>query len=93
MGDFNDFAFVRPLTTFASLSGMTNIFDVVNTPPRERYTYSFQNAQQALDHIYLSPHVVANGGVRHNVLHVNTWDARANAVSDHDPSVAKVNVC
>lgn len=32
-------------------------------------------------------------GAKFEHLHVNTWATYANQISDHDPSVARLNVC
>ncbi|KAH8757286.1 Endonuclease/exonuclease/phosphatase-like protein [Diaporthe sp. PMI_573] len=90
-GDFNEFAFVEPLTTFAEISGLTELDEVVGIPPEERYTYTFDMNTQALDHMYVSPVLEEGAGYEH--IHVNTWAAENDVVSDHDPSVARFGVC
>jgi predicted extracellular nuclease len=90
-GDFNEFAFVEPLTTFAEISGLTELDEVVGIPPEERYTYAFDMNTQALDHMYVSP--VLEEGAAYEHIHVNTWAAEDDVVSDHDPSVARFGVC
>lgn len=37
-GDFNEFAFVKPLTTFAEVSGLKELDEALNTPVENRYT-------------------------------------------------------
>ncbi|KAK1772142.1 putative endonuclease [Phialemonium atrogriseum] len=90
-GDFNDFTFVQPMKTFAATSGLRDLDEVVNMPAEERYTYTFDMNTQALDHMYVSPALVAKAQYEH--LHVNSWAAPADVVSDHDPSLAVLNVC
>lgn len=90
-GDFNEFAFVEPLTAFAEISGLAELDDVVGIPPEERYTYTFDMNTQALDHMYVSPVLEEGAGYEH--IHVNTWAAEDAVVSDHDPSVARFGVC
>lgn len=92
-GDFNEFSFVEPLTVFASQSGLSNLDEVVSTPPAERYTYIYEQNCQALDHVYVSGGVVEGKGAKLEHVHVNTWVAYDEQGSDHDPSVALVDVC
>lgn len=90
-GDFNDFTFVKPLETFKSVSHMLDIDDVTLTPYTERYTCMYGMNCQELDHIFISPSMILGAAVEH--VHVNTWSTFANQISDHDPSVARLNVC
>jgi hypothetical protein len=48
---------------------------------------------QALDHMYVSPALAKSKHTRYEHLHLNTWAAAADMVSDHDPSVALFDVC
>jgi hypothetical protein len=50
-------------------------------------------SSQELDHIYVSPRLAHSKATRFEHLHVNSWVAYADVVSDHDPSVAMFNVC
>lgn len=50
------------------------------------------NAQE-LDHMYVSPQLAHSKTTNLEHIHVNTWAAAADVVSDHDPSVALFNVC
>lgn len=79
------------MTVFASKAGMTELDKVVGIPPVERYTYLFDMNSQALDHTYVSSSVGKGGMYEH--LHLNTWQTYDDQVSDHDPSVAKLNLC
>ena len=94
-GDFNEFAFVSPLETFQTASGLVNMDDVVNTSPVERYTYLYDMNCQSLDHMYVSEFLASQGesGAAYEHLHVNTWAKASEEVSDHDPSVVRLNVC
>ena len=65
--------------------------DVVDMPVEERYTYLFDQNTQALDHMFVSPALTK--GAKYEHLHLNSWQNYDNQVSDHDPSVAKLNVC
>ncbi|KAG9250453.1 Endonuclease/exonuclease/phosphatase [Emericellopsis atlantica] len=90
-GDFNEFVQVKPIQTFQEISGMLDLEDVVDMEPVERYTYLFDANSQALDHMFISPSVGRKAQYEH--LHLNTWQNYDDQVSDHDPSVAKLNVC
>ncbi|XMA12168.1 hypothetical protein WAI453_004959 [Rhynchosporium graminicola] len=90
-GDFNEFSFVEPLETFKSVSHMLDLDDVTLTPTTERYTYMFDMNCQELDHMFVSPALILGAAFEH--VHVNTWSTLADQKSDHDPSVARLNVC
>jgi hypothetical protein len=59
----------------------------------ERYTYTYDQNTQELDHLFISNALKARGAdVQH--IHVNTWSPTyASRISDHDPSVARLLVC
>lgn len=57
----------------------------------ERYSYLFDMNCQELDHMYVSEALTR--GAAKEIIHVNTWASYAGQVSDHDPSVARFNVC
>jgi predicted extracellular nuclease len=90
-GDFNEFVQVKPLTAFQEVSGLVDLDDVVDMPVAERYTYLFDMNAQALDHMFVSPSITK--GAKYEHLHLNTWQNYDDQVSDHDPSVAYLNVC
>lgn len=91
-GDFNEFTFVEPLETFASVSGLRDLDVVAGIEESERYSYLFDMNCQELDHMFVSKSLAARKlGFEH--VHVNTWASVANQISDHDPAVARVNVC
>ncbi|KAK4185770.1 Endonuclease/exonuclease/phosphatase [Podospora australis] len=92
-GDFNEFAFVQPLTTFTSISKMKDMDEVAKIKVEERYTYAFDMNAQALDHMFVSPSLAADRKSDFEHLHVNTWSTYADMVSDHDPSVALFDLC
>ena len=91
-GDFNEFAFVAPLETFLSLSGLGDLDEVAEISEKERYTYLFDMNCQQLDHMYISKELASRQALIEH-LHVNTWSTTSDTVSDHDPSVATLNVC
>ncbi len=90
-GDFNEFSFVAPLETFVSRSGLQDLDVVAGIKPEERYTYLFDMNSQQLDHMYVSQKLTRKAEFEH--IHVNTWVSRDEEVSDHDPSVARLDVC
>ena len=90
-GDFNEFAFVEPLEVFAKTSGLVDLDVAANVPEEERYTYIYASNCQQLDHMYVSPKI-ARRFPRYEHVHVNTWVSYDDAVSDHDPSVARLSV-
>ncbi len=93
-GDFNEFATVEPLKRFVQISGLQDLDVVSGTPVVERYTYTFGSSQQQLDHMYVSPSVAKHVGKKDfEHVHVNTWAAEEDVASDHDPTVASLNVC
>lgn len=90
-GDFNEFVFVEPLETFKSKSGMLDMDDVAGIEKVERYTYLFDMNCQQLDHMFVSRAAAKGGKFEH--VHINTWETKPGQISDHDPSVARLNVC
>lgn len=46
---------------------------------------------QEIDHMFVSPALILGAAFEH--IHVNTWSTLADQKSDHDPSVARLNVC
>lgn len=91
-GDYNEFAFVGPMETFVDVSGLEDLDVVARIPEVERYTYVFGQNSQQLDHMHVSPKL-AEGKVGFEHVHVSSWVTYADQVSDHDPSVARLNVC
>ena len=91
-GDYNEFAFVGPMETFTSVSGLRDLDDVAGIEEVERYTYVFGQNSQQLDHMHVSPRL-AEGEVGFEHVHVSSWVSFADQVSDHDPSVARLDVC
>ena len=63
-----------------------------NIEPTERYTYTFGSDMEELDHVFVSQGI-AEKGVELEHVHVNTWVNYDDQVSDHDPTVARLNVC
>lgn len=90
-GDFNEFAFVQPLENFENVSNLRDLDEAANIPELERYTYLFDMNSQELDHMYISQALKPKAQYEH--VHINTWVTKAQQISDHDPSVAKLNIC
>lgn len=106
-GDFNEFSYVQPMKTFNNI--VYDIDEVVGLPVEERYTYIFDMNSQQLDHMLISYALKNSAQYEHvsycyscygnRVLmialqiHINTWNTRDGRVSDHDPSIAKLNTC
>jgi len=90
-GDFNEFTFVAPLETFKTVSTLQDLDEVARIEKTERYSYLFDMNCQELDHMYVSKALAAEAEFEH--IHVNTWVSYADQISDHDPSVARFNVC
>lgn len=90
-GDFNEFTQVEPMQTFLSKSGLIDLEEAVDLDPAERYTYLFDMNCQSLDHVFISPSL--SRGALYEHLHLNTWQNFDDQVSDHDPSVARFNMC
>lgn len=91
-GDFNEFTFVEPLKQYVNISGLKDLDAAVRINELERYTYLFDMNAQQLDHMFVSDSV-AKGKAKYEHLHLNTWPEFSAQVSDHDPSVAKLDVC
>ncbi|KAF1996595.1 DNase I-like protein [Amniculicola lignicola CBS 123094] len=90
-GDFNEFTFVEPLVQYTKISGLKDLDEVADIKDTERYTYLFDNQAQQLDHMFISKG--ATRGAKYEHVHVNTWVEYDAQVSDHDPSVALLDVC
>ena len=91
-GDCNEFSAVAPIQTFEAVSKMVDLDSAANIEPSERYTYTFGQDMESLDHMFVSQSI-ADKGPKEEHIHVNTWVNYDDATSDHDPTVAKLNVC
>jgi predicted extracellular nuclease len=76
---------------YVKISGLKDLDEVTKIKDVERYTYLFDMNAQQLDHMYISPALEKKAKYEH--IHINTWVDRAAQISDHDPSVAKLDVC
>ncbi|KLO07622.1 DNase I-like protein [Schizopora paradoxa] len=91
-GDCNEFTMTR--SVFAPFDDILTEVDVLaNIPDVERYTYVFDQQNEQLDHLFVSS-AIAGRTVQVQHVHVNqfaeTIDDRG---SDHDPSIAKLEIC
>lgn len=91
-GDCNEFAFVEPLKMLVTESGLIDLDEAAGIDPVERYTYLFDMNSQELDHFFVSQKI-ADKKPKLEHMHVNTWVSFADQISDHDPSVALLDVC
>ena len=88
LGDMNELAFVSPLRDELSRA-LANL--TWSLPRTERYTFLFDGAGQALDHVLVSPSLLPRA--RLDVVHVSTGEAESpGSASDHDPVVACLDV-
>lgn len=92
-GDFNEFTFVEPLEQYVKISGLKDLDTVAGIDKLERYTYLFDMNAQELDHMFVSNAVAKDGSPKYEHIHINTWPEYAAQVSDHDPSVARLDLC
>ncbi|KAK4222037.1 Endonuclease/exonuclease/phosphatase [Podospora fimiseda] len=92
-GDFNEFEFVKPMKTFNEITKMKDLDVVVKTPLENRYTYAYDMNSQALDHMMVSRSISCHVDTRFEHLHLNSWAAFKDQVSDHDPSLGMFNLC
>lgn len=84
---------MQPLEEYATISGLKDLDAVIGIDEVERYTYMFDMNAQQLDHMFVSPSLAKKSKAAYEHIHVNTWPEFAAQVSDHDPSVAKLDVC
>jgi predicted extracellular nuclease len=79
-GDLNDFQFADTLAPLAA-AGLINLTNLL--PENERYSYNFEGNLQVLDHMFVSPNLLANAGLAYDIVHANA--EFFDQVSDHDP--------
>jgi len=81
-GDLNDFQFASTLAPLYA-AGLINLTDTL--PEDERYTYNYEGNLQALDHMFVSPNLVAWGSLVYDIVHANA--EFSDQLSDHDPTL------
>jgi predicted extracellular nuclease len=84
---------VQPLEEYTKISGLKDLDEVVKIDKLERYTYLFDMNAQQLDHMFVSSSLAKKSKAGYEHIHINTWPEYAAQVSDHDPSVARLDVC
>jgi len=82
---------VEPIEQYVEISGLKDADAAAKIKELERYTYLFDMNAQQLDHMFVSDALTKK--VEYEHIHVNTWPEYAAQVSDHDPSVARLDVC
>ena len=87
LGDFNDFQFAPAMRTLETGVIVPLINLSHRLPGNDRYTYVFEGNSQALDHVFVTPVLAADA--HYDVVHVAA--EQAEAASDHDPVVARLN--
>lgn len=87
VGDFNDFQFAGTLQPLLD-AGLVNMTSTL--PEGERYTYNFEGNLQALDHIFVSPNLLAKGDLAYDIVHANA--EFFDQLSDHDPLLLTMNL-
>lgn len=86
LGDLNDFEFSAPIGVLEA-AGLTSLVETL--PANQRYSYNFEGNAQVLDHIMVSPGLLAaTSGF--DVVHMNS--EFSDQLSDHDPSVARFGI-
>lgn len=92
LGDLNSFYQTPPINSLQA-TGLRHINEFFADPSQYPYTYIFEGATQALDHILLSPELFAHLQ-QVEPLHLNTPfsfpeadDTSARHLSDHDPLI------
>jgi len=81
LGDMNDFEFSAPLQLMEETGGLVDL--VHHVPAEQRYSYSYQGHNQALDHFLVNTDQADKANIR--ICHINSDYAAATRVSDHDP--------
>lgn len=87
LGDFNDYEWSPALAKLAA-PPLENL--VLKLPEPERYTFVFEGAAQAIDHIVVSPSLREGAAI--DAVHVNADCADVRRASDHDPLVARLRL-
>ncbi len=85
LGDLNDFEFAEAVQALGA-PPLENL--LLRVPEADRYTFNFEGASQALDHVIVSPALAAEAEA--DVVHVNADCADASRTSDHDPVVVRL---
>ncbi|KAB2964152.1 MAG: hypothetical protein F9K18_07790 [Thermoanaerobaculia bacterium] len=87
IGDLNDYPWSEPVELI-SRPPLENL--LLRVPAARRYTFNFEGAGQALDHVVVSPALAR--GAEAEVVHLDADCPEGVRVSDHDPLVVRVRL-
>jgi predicted extracellular nuclease len=90
LGDINDFEFSETVDILEADGVLHSL--IKNLPPAQRYSYVFEGNSQVLDQILFSPNLSDHFPNAYDVVHVNSEFADAVQASDHEPSVATLDL-
>ncbi len=90
LGDINDFEFSATVDILEAGGVLSSL--VKSLPAEERYSYVFEGNSQVLDQILFSPNLSGHFPNDYDVVHVNSEFADAVQASDHEPSVATIDL-
>lgn len=85
LGDFNEREYGKPMEPFRRI-GLANLTS--RLPLEERYSYVYRGNSGILDQILVSPILAEDAEI--DAVHVNADLPYSEAVSDHDPLVARL---
>jgi len=91
LGDLNDFEFSPPLEVLTDGGALTSLINTASV--NDRYSFNFDGNSQVLDHILVSPALLARAQA--DFVHLNIdfpalTDTANERSSDHDPLVARL---
>jgi hypothetical protein len=89
LGDVNDFQFSPPVETLKG-DVLHNLMDLL--PENEQYSYVYQGNSQVLDQILVSDRAWDHLSPEVDVVHVGAEFEHSEQVSDHDPSIASLDL-
>ena len=90
LGDINDFEFSETVDILEAGGVLSSL--IKDLPAQERYSYVFEGNSQVLDQILFSPNLSDHFPNDYDVVHVNSEFADAVQASDHEPSVATIDL-
>jgi hypothetical protein len=90
LGDINDFEFSETVDILEAGGVLSSL--IKDLPAEERYSYVFEGNSQVLDQILFSPNLSDHFPSDYDVIHVNSEFADAVQASDHEPSVATIDL-
>ena len=90
LGDINDFEFSETVDILEAGGVLSSL--IKDLPVAERYSYVFEGNSQVLDQILFSPNLSEHFPNDYDVVHVNSEFADAVQASDHEPSVATIDL-